>query len=203
VDVCSELNIEGHQLALHRRRCGGLGFAACRGCNEILSHGMLNQHEPNCCSQTIAEDAADRENVTASRSKMPAELLSKAQLSALQFVITKAVALSDAAHGVLVRRLAKLGYDEHHLRAVLRFIRNHAPCIVHVNLTLRPQLLSDTHYRSQFETGVSCGNLSPTSRSICEEAMFGRDAYSSSCAAFDRCKVRLTTCLLRARWYRH
>lgn len=73
---------------------------------------------------------------------------------ALEYVAARAQSLSAAAEPALVARLRSLAYDEHHLRAVKRFIRRHAPLVIHVNLAIRQPLLSDTHYRSQVRSGV-------------------------------------------------
>jgi hypothetical protein len=58
------------------------------------------------------------------------------------------------------QRFEAIGLSASDLRTVLRYIKDEAPIIVHVQLedTLH-FLVKDTHYRNQFETNTSKGGL--------------------------------------------
>ena len=66
-------------------------------------------------------------------------------------------------------------YTQRDLNTCLRYLRDDAPLIIHVNLTkMQPYLTSDTNYRNQFETGTSGGALSRASRIDWEDRLFDR-----------------------------
>lgn len=91
--------------------------------------------------------------------------LSETQVNVMRDTKRRAKKASDAALPRLKKRFTKLGYTEDQLNAVLRYISEEAPIVIHFNpdrrmgcLTNRTVLkafLSDTHYRNRYETGVS------------------------------------------------
>jgi len=84
-------------------------------------------------------------------------------------------------------RMARLGFEAGDLDKTLSWIRDEAPIIIHVDLkAFGDKLASDTHYRNQFETDVSRGCLSHSTRERWEMDLFG-DAYNGA-RPVDRCK---------------
>lgn len=105
--------------------------------------------------------------------------------------------LSEKAHEAampkLLKRVADLNFTDVDLYETLDFIREKAACIVHLQLdkvigdeTLVDKLVTDTHYRNQFETHASGGLLDLGTRKQWEHDLFG-DAYDNS-EAFARPK---------------
>lgn len=87
---------------------------------------------------------------------------------------------SDAAYDSVLQKIKDIGKGEKELQRVIRYVRNEAPIIVHLNLdNSLDYLISDTHYRSCFEThtGTDGGNLG--TRSSFEGKIFG-SAYDNS-----------------------
>ena len=67
-----------------------------------------------------------------------------------------------------------MGWEEGDLKRVMKYIRDEAPIIVHIDLEASLKfLLKDTHYRNQFETNTSRGTLSHDTRRGWERRMFG------------------------------
>lgn len=106
--------------------------------------------------------------------------------------------LSEQQHQALLPSLTSrseaLGFSEQDLWATLSYIRERAEVIVHLQLdrpcglrgVLANQLLTDTHYRNQFETASSGGSLNTSARMVWEHNLFG-DAYDAA-TPFQRCK---------------
>jgi len=95
--------------------------------------------------------------------------------------------LHERALPRLLTRVRKLGFSDQDLNNGLKWIRESAPTIVHINLEKYAGLLSkDTHYRSQFETFTSGGTLDQRKRTSWEHRLFG-GAYAKACA-FERVK---------------
>jgi hypothetical protein len=182
----SQRSISQHEFQIHQRRCGGIDFTACAGCGEF-HRNYLKSHEPQCILQKEQEEEIERAAIAAERIDMKRQgLLTQGQLNALQNIEKSASKLSADARSGIAARFHTLGYDQQHLRMVLRFIRNNAPMVIHVNLQLRQALLTDTHYRNQHETGFSCGSYSPSSRIAAETRMFGASAYDASTPPAER-----------------
>ena len=71
-----------------------------------------------------------------------------------------ATASSEESYGAVAKRFERLGHGDQELQAVLGWVQDLAPVIIHVNLdTVGRFLESDEYYRSQFETKTSCGWL--------------------------------------------
>eukprot|EP00930_Biecheleria_cincta_P045374 TRINITY_DN31282_c0_g1_i1.p1 TRINITY_DN31282_c0_g1~~TRINITY_DN31282_c0_g1_i1.p1 ORF type:complete len:677 (+),score=132.93 TRINITY_DN31282_c0_g1_i1:190-2031(+) len=88
---------------------------------------------------------------------------------------------------VLQRRVAKLGFKDMDLWTTLSWVRDFAPVIVHFWFDRMCKfLLEDTHYRSQFETGSSCGLNNREVRERWERDLF-QGAYDG-CKDFERPK---------------
>jgi len=87
----------------------------------------------------------------------------------------------------LRNRAKTLGAAPGDVDVTLRWIRERAPIIIHVNLRTNGWLLSnDTHYRNQFETLTSNGTRDLKKRIHWEDQLF-LSAYKKV-PAFDRCK---------------
>lgn len=124
-------------MQLHRRRCGG-DWRCCGGCDDYFPLSQLSQHQPQCILRDQQAEADAVARMQREREQMrQSGLLTDAQLKALQHVTTQAAQLSKAAEPALIDRFNSLGYDEHHMRRVLRFIREHCPVLIHVNLSQR------------------------------------------------------------------
>ncbi|KAJ4454506.1 hypothetical protein PAPYR_10769 [Paratrimastix pyriformis] len=125
--------------------------------------------------------------------------LNTIQRRAVQNVMTRSQQAHREQYPVLLRRVESLKmtgnqepYREADLLATLHYIRDVAPIIVH----FRPHLLEafaddrDCRYKSQFETGTSCGALSHQWRFSWEDRIFD-NAYPvdpKECPFPDRCK---------------
>lgn len=87
----------------------------------------------------------------------------------------------------LQRRVAQLGFKDMDLWTTLSWVRDFAPLIVHIHFDKMCKfLLEDTHYRSQFETGSSCGLNNREVRARWERDLF-QGAYDG-CRDFERPK---------------
>ena len=83
----------------------------------------------------------------------------------------------------------RLGYGEAELQGVLGWIQDLAPMCIHIHIgTVGRFLETDEYYRSQFETGTSCGALDDKNqiRKDWETELFG-GAYDEA-KPFERCK---------------
>eukprot|EP00929_Paragymnodinium_shiwhaense_P061280 TRINITY_DN30606_c0_g1_i1.p1 TRINITY_DN30606_c0_g1~~TRINITY_DN30606_c0_g1_i1.p1 ORF type:complete len:285 (+),score=25.38 TRINITY_DN30606_c0_g1_i1:413-1267(+) len=93
----------------------------------------------------------------------------------------------DAALPHLLERACKLGFKELHLHTMLRWIRDKASIIIHLDLDRAIEYLeTDTHYRNQFETGTSGGLLNGRTRDKWEHDLFG--GRYDACHPFHRVK---------------
>jgi hypothetical protein len=187
--MCELCNSQIHwsDFQLHQRRCAG-DHQSCAACGEHILKRHLQDHQPDCIRRLQEQEDLDIAAMAAERVDLRrAGVLKDAQLKALEYVATNAQTLSAAAEPSVIGRLRTMGYDEHHLRSVKRFIRGHAPLIIHVNLAIRQALLNDTHYRNQFETGTSCGTLSASGRTQCEAQLFN-SCYTAATIATHRVK---------------
>jgi len=80
----------------------------------------------------------------------------------------------------LLTRCQELGYSELDLENTLAYIKERAPLIVHLDLeNIVDKLASDTHYRNQFETGTSGGNMDLDLRRCWADYLFGK-AYANA-----------------------
>eukprot|EP00434_Breviolum_minutum_P022175 symbB.v1.2.019576.t1/scaffold1605.1/size109642/4 len=87
----------------------------------------------------------------------------------------------------LQRRVAQLGFKDMDLWTTLSWVRDFAPLLVHIHFDRMCKfLLEDTHYRSQFETGTSCGLNKREVRERWERDLF-QGAYDG-CTDFERPK---------------
>lgn len=87
----------------------------------------------------------------------------------------------------LQRRVVQLGFQEKDLWTTLSWVRDFAPIIVHFHFDKMAKFLkADTHYRSQFETGSSCGLNNRQVRERWERDLF-QGAYDG-CRDFERPK---------------
>ena len=110
------------------------------------------------------------------------------QRKALRHVAKEAERSSHASMVNLSERWDKEGLRNIcNLETVLKFIRDRAQLIIHVNLGSALKFLArDTHYRNQFETNTSGGTLNHSKRKTWENRLFAGHYDNSS--AFDRCK---------------
>eukprot|EP00930_Biecheleria_cincta_P043238 TRINITY_DN29706_c0_g1_i1.p1 TRINITY_DN29706_c0_g1~~TRINITY_DN29706_c0_g1_i1.p1 ORF type:complete len:600 (-),score=152.74 TRINITY_DN29706_c0_g1_i1:40-1839(-) len=75
---------------------------------------------------------------------------------------------------LLQKRFEGLGYSSSDMWMTLAWIRELAPVTLHIDLDkITPFLLSDTHYRNQFETSSSSGILNVKVRKKWEKDLFG------------------------------
>lgn len=117
------------------------------------------------------------------------ERLQACQRAALAHTRAHCVHSHDAALPKVRERFAKLGYTEFDLQAVLTWVQDLAPVVIHVGLDHMGQFLEiDEFYRNQFETKTSQGALDPENktRKEWEHELFG-GTYDQA-KPFDRCK---------------
>lgn len=117
---------------------------------------------------------------------IPLTVLTKEQISALEYVSGMALKKSMDAMEELIKKAQTLEISENMLNQILEYFRSSVPLIIHIDLKTLEFLASDTHYRNQFETKTSGGKLSPGLRSVWENELFN-GAYNKS-LPFDRCK---------------
>lgn len=109
-------------------------------------------------------------------------------MEAMKYVTKKSKKLSDAAYPSLKSKIERMGYSEEQLKRTLRYIRDEAPIIIHVDLSNVLQFFNkDTHYRNQFETNSSRGTLSHSTRREWEGRIFD-NIYEKRSSGFDRVK---------------
>ncbi|CAE8659549.1 unnamed protein product [Polarella glacialis] len=109
--------------------------------------------------------------------------------AALANVRANAAMNHDAALPEVRQRFAKFGYSEKELQAVLGWIQDLAPMVVHIHIDKMGRFLeTDEYYRSQFETGTSCGALGDANktRKGWEKELFG--GTYDDCKPFERPK---------------
>ncbi len=117
------------------------------------------------------------------------DILNEVQKKAMKVVVQKSKPASEAAFPRLVERLKHTNFTEEDLRKVLRYIRDKAPIIIHVDLSAVLQFfVKDTHYRNQFETNSSRGTLNHEVRRGWERRLFDGAYDDKSVTGFDRAK---------------
>ena len=99
--------------------------------------------------------------------------LEQCQQYALQHVDGTAKGMHQAALAALQARVKAIGFDAADLDAILKYIADDAPIIIHMTEEVLRLLCKDPFYRTQFETGTSKGTLSTEKRQGWEDAMFG------------------------------
>jgi len=106
--------------------------------------------------------------------------LAERQSLALKGVREQATLNHNSAVGPLRERCREVGIEGKQLWAMLTWVRDLAPIIVHVDLDVVGEFLeTDTHYRNQFETSSSKGLLCPQKREEWERNLFG-DCYDDA-----------------------
>ena len=113
--------------------------------------------------------------------------LNASQRAALHHVACEAQRACESVLPQLESKFARHGFPSGHLERTLRYIRDSAPIIIHVDCAkVLPFLESDSHYRNLFETSTSGGTADTVLRAQWEDRLFNR-AYQGS-AAHDRVK---------------
>ena len=178
----------------------------CPICNTSIAKRYYSDHVHNCykccvCMRSfIISELRTHTNKCVQRGKLEEEekvavhftrkeqgILNKTQLDAVIHVQSEARKQSELQHTAALQRMKHLGLVEDDLKVLLRYVRNEAPIIIHLQLeTVLPHLVKDTHYRNQFETNTSKGTLSHTTRTQWENRMF-KGIYDKS-TGYDRVK---------------
>mmetsp|Transcript_82326 Transcript_82326/g.163351 ORF Transcript_82326/g.163351 Transcript_82326/m.163351 type:complete len:329 (+) Transcript_82326:97-1083(+) len=113
--------------------------------------------------------------------------LEPCQALAILNIRRKCAGLNREFGPVLLTRADDLGFTIEDVRATLRYIREEAPLLIHLDIEkYGERLLLDSHYRNMFETTVAADNIHTTSRLAWEDKLFGR-AYREA-EPFHRCK---------------
>jgi len=105
--------------------------------------------------------------------------LTGCQQAAMRHVDSVARGLHDTALPVLRERVLALGFKHADLDALLAYVRDDAPIVVHLGVETLALLCKDPWYRSQFETGTSKGTNDRARRQTWEDAMFA-GAYAAA-----------------------
>jgi len=175
------------QIDRHMQTCCGKGSKPCSICKIHFAPEELDKHEEMCLAIEAQHSQDEKFAMECQRAEQPSHLCNAMQLRAIQWVAERAKELSVAAEKPLLQRFKKLGYDARAFKDTIRYIRNKAPIIIHVNLqTTMQYFIKDTHYRNQFETKTSCGTLSSSARTSWEDSLFNRIYHSAS--GFERVK---------------
>eukprot|EP00929_Paragymnodinium_shiwhaense_P071319 TRINITY_DN36274_c0_g1_i1.p1 TRINITY_DN36274_c0_g1~~TRINITY_DN36274_c0_g1_i1.p1 ORF type:complete len:2107 (+),score=430.46 TRINITY_DN36274_c0_g1_i1:138-6458(+) len=117
------------------------------------------------------------------------ERLVSCQRSAVAAVRREATKNHDEMLPVVRKRFDDLGYGEQDLQAVLTWVQDLAPVIIHISIdTVGPFLEMDEFYRNQFETQSSKGYIDPgnQTRVEWERDLFG--GHYDDAKPFERCK---------------
>lgn len=92
----------------------------------------------------------------AARVKMHSDgVLTRKQLTALLHVEQRSAKASEAKRPKLLRRVQQLGFCEADLLKAERFIRDHAPLVIHLSLDSENLLQFDRYCSSMFEFETS------------------------------------------------
>lgn len=135
--------------------------------------------------QLLSCGMLDDEQATWKPVVSPADLKSAAnlepcQMDALRHVRNLARINHNKALPELTQRFEGMGYTVADMWMTLAWIRELAPVIIHINLPVIGEFLSqDSHYRNQFETKSSQGLLDHSVRNSWEASLFGR-AYQDA-----------------------
>lgn len=175
----------GCDLLFERRRAktlrdrSGSSASMDRSREEIQDHMMFAGIHPDAQAYwELVLPPSEIENVC---------LLTDCQKRAVSNIRQIAKVNHQQALPVLQRRVSKLGYKDMDLWTTLSWVRDFAPLIVHIHFDRMWQfIIEDTHYRSQFETGKSCGLNNREVRDRWERDLF-QGAYSG-CRDFERPK---------------
>jgi hypothetical protein len=160
---------------------GGSGSSSavqCPFCSATFSLAELAAHSP--CPKLPSRFAGGSApmHVLLGGFKETDDALVPCQRAALDYVHSQSRVSSAAAMAPLKARFAALG-EEGLLERTLAYVRDRAPIIIHFTPEVFHLLATDTHYRSQFETGTSKGSLSRQSREQWEKTLFN-GAYTGA-----------------------
>jgi hypothetical protein len=186
--ICEEY-IDIVQFEYHISRCVGKDGRACTLCGQLCPASELEAHSKRCAEKEVELSQDEKFAIQMQRGEQERSIVNDMQTRAIQWVAMQAEKLSTAAYKPLLARMEKMGHSERELKATIRYIRNDAPLIIHVNLTnCMKFFLKDTHYRNQFETKTSCGTLSASARTQWENGLFNHIYAKAS--GYERVKVR-------------
>jgi len=159
----------------HQSRCVGVDGRECGVCRELVAGCEFDAHHKRCLQREVDMSQDEKLAIGFQRSEQQRELVNDMQTRAIKWVEEQARRLSEAAYKPLLQRYERLGFSELDLKRTLRYVRNDAPLIIHVNLTnCMKFFVADTHYRNQFETGTSKGTLSSSARTQWENGLFNK-----------------------------
>lgn len=166
----------------------GLVFEDDSGCEEFIPKGAvcgaaaaalaLVPAASNCNSSprllpVAIQALLPSDSLSAHQELTAVSLLTPEQTAAVRHVAVNAMPRSRAAETGLECRLRRWGHEPGKLKELLRYIRDEAPIIVHIDLPARlDRLQKDTHYRNQFETGCTSGSSDLEKREAWEERLF-------------------------------
>jgi len=154
----------------------------------VLESFAREEVQSELCAAGIERDAqAYWELVLPDTELRAVMVLTPCQKKALSNIRHIAKVNHDKALQPLQRRVKQLGFKDMDLWTTLSWVRDFAPVIVHFHFDRMVQFLkNDTHYRSQFETGSSCGLNNKEVRERWERDLF-QGAYDG-CTAFEKPK---------------
>jgi len=171
-----------HREERARQKARDFGCFFCVACDQPI-RGVVCYCRGSACHFGCQEHAAFGEHWAL----QTFEDLHPCQDAALRNVRDATMTLHHEALPRLKQRIGRLGFETADLDKTLSWIQDEAPIIIHVDLkAFGDKLAADTHYRNQFETDVSRGCLSHSTRERWETDLFG-DAYTGA-HPVDRCK---------------
>jgi Protein of unknown function (DUF3626) len=188
--------IKANRLEEHTRNCW-----KCPVCSRAMLRRSLAVHVDECIQFGKLEN---EEKVAIHYSRQQEGICNEAQLNALLYVQQEASRRHEIALPALQQRFSRMGYGEHDLQVVLRYIRTNAPIIVHVHLERTLQyLVDDTHYRNLFETKTGSGCTDTAQRAQWEDSMFNGTYQHAT--PFERVKygvlnIMKDPCGVRSAW---
>jgi hypothetical protein len=115
------------------------------------------------------------------------DLINDRQMKALKYVQSISFSKSQKSMPSLLNKFESLKLGKEGLDIVLNYVADDAPIIIHFNpIKVLHLFVKDTHYRNQFETGISGGTLCHESRILWEDRLFNNIYHSANKA--DRVK---------------
>lgn len=135
-----------------------------------------------------SDEEVDETNVVLSGDlREDARILTKKQRMSVNLIFAASREESDKAIPSLKKKITNLGFDEDALMQTLIYIRDRAPIIIHLNLSIcLKHLINDTHFRNLFEIGRGGGCNNQKTRAAHESRIF--NTIYDDAEPFDRVK---------------
>lgn len=119
----------------HMSRCVGKDGRECVVCSCLLPPSEIDVHQIACARREAEMSQDEKMAIGVGRKEQESTQCNATQLQAIEYVADKAKKLSQKAEPALLKRFESMGFSLRELKQCLKYIRNLAPLIIHVNLT--------------------------------------------------------------------